>query len=65
MSAYSITLVPCNDIHLRSGRLVEPLAIENVPFSKIEVRVNQQYPSNMAIPIIEDAESPTDIPAQK
>ena len=43
---------------------MDPLAIEYVPSSEIEVRVNQQYPLNMEIPIIEDAESPTEIPAE-
>ena len=61
MPAYSITPVPCNDIRLRSGRVVEPLAIEDVPSLVTEVRVNQQYPTSMTIPIIEDTESPTEI----
>ena len=62
MPAYSITPVPCNDIHLRSVRVVEPLSIEDVPYSVIEARMNHQYPSNTKIPIIEDVESPTKTP---
>ena len=60
MPAYSITLFPCNEIHLRSGRVVEPLAIEDVPSSVTEVRMNQQCPSKTTIPIIEDTKSPTE-----
>ena len=61
MHAYSITSFPCNDICLRSGRVVEPLVIEDVPSSVTEARMNQQYPSNTSIPIIEDAENLTQI----
>ena len=64
MPAYSITPVPCNNIRLRSGRVVEPLVIEDVPSSTSEERMNQQYLSNAAIPIIEDIENPTKIPAE-
>ena len=42
----------------------EPLAIEDVPSSVIEERMNHQYPSNTKIPIIEDAESPTKTPTE-
>ena len=59
MPSYSITLVPCNDICLILGRVVEPLVIEDVPSSMYEERMNQQYLSNIVIPIIEDVESPT------
>ena len=62
MPAYFITLVPCNDIHLLSGRVVEPLVIKDVPSSVSEERMNQQYLSNAVIPIIEDVENPTKIP---
>ena len=58
--AYFITPVPCNDIRLRSRRVSEPLAIEDVPSSVIEERMNHQYPSNTKIPIIEDVEIPTE-----
>ena len=64
MPAYSITSVPCNEIHLRSRRVVEPLAIEDVPSSVTEARMNQQYPSNTSIPIIKNAENPTEIPVE-
>ena len=64
MPTYSITRVPCNDICLRSGRVVDPLVIEDVPSSVFEERMNQHYSSNVAIPIIEDAESPTETPTE-
>ena len=64
MPTYSITLVPCNDIHLQSGRIMEPLVIEDVPSSMREERMNQQYLSNIATPIIEDAEHPTNMLAE-
>ena len=59
MPTYSITLVPYNDIRLRSKRVVEPLVIEDVPSSVLEERMNQQYLSNTVTPIIEDVEHPT------
>ena len=64
MPAYSITPVPCNDIRLRSGRVVDLLVIEDVPSSMPEERMNQQYLSNTAIPIIQDARNPTKILAK-
>ena len=64
MATYSIIPVPCNDICLQSGRVVEPLVIEDVPSSVCEERMNQQYLSNTATPIIEDAEHPTNMPAE-
>ena len=39
---------------------MEPLVIEDVPYSVSEERMNQQYLSSAAIPIIEDAENPTE-----
>ena len=62
MPAYSLTPV-CNDIHLRSGKVVEPLIIEDVPSPVQEEGVNPQHLSNMT-PIIEDAEHPTNISAE-
>ena len=64
MPAYSITPIPCNDIHLRSGRVVDPLVIDDFPSSVPEERMNQQYLPNIVIPIIEDAENPTKIPTE-
>ena len=58
MPAYSLTPVPCNDICLRSGKVVEPLIIEDVPSPVQEEGVNPHNLSNMT-PIIEDAEHPT------
>ena len=43
---------------------MEPLVIEDVPSSVNEAKMNQQYPSNTTIPIIEDVESPTETPAE-
>ena len=63
MPNYSLTPVPCNDIHLRSGKVVEPLIIEDVPYLVHEEGVNPQYLSN-ATPIIEDVEHPTDVSAK-
>ena len=64
MPAYSITPVPCNDIRLRSGKVVEPLIIEDVPSSVHEENMNPHYLSNTATPIIEDVEHPTNMPTE-
>ena len=58
MPAYSLSLVPCNDICLRSGKVVEHVIIEYVPSPVHDEGVNPQHLSNMT-PIIEDAENPT------
>ena len=58
MPAYSITLVPCNDIFLRSGKIVQPMIIEDVPPSVHEEGMNTHHLSDTT-PIIEDAEHPT------
>ena len=65
MPTYSITPLPCNDIRLRSGRVVEPLVIEDVPSSVSEEMMNQQYSPHTTIPIIEDVEIPTETPFEK
>ena len=54
MPAYSLSPVPCNDIHLRSGKIVEPVITEDAPPS-----VSPQDPPNI-IPTIEDVEHPLD-----
>ena len=64
MPAYSITPVPCNDIRLRSRKVVEPFIIKDVPSSVREERMNPQYLSNTVTPIIEDIEHPTNMPAE-
>ena len=64
MPAFLITLVSCNDICFQSGRVVEPLVIEDVPSSTFEERMNQQYLSNETIPIIKDVEIPTETLAE-
>ena len=58
MPAYSLSTVPCNDIRLRSRKIVDPVIIEDVPPSIHEEGVNPQHLS-YTIPIIEDAEHPT------
>ena len=58
MPAYSLSPVPCNDIHLRLGKIVEPVIIEDVPPSVHEEGVNPQHLSDTT-PIIEDAKHPT------
>ena len=40
------------------------MVIEDVPSFMCEERMNQQYLSNTATPIIEDAEHPTNMPAE-
>ena len=65
MLAYSITPVPYKDIHLRLGRVVDPLVIEDVPYSTTKAIMNQQHPFNATIPInIEDVEIPIKISAE-
>ena len=60
--AYSLTPVPCNDIHLQSIKVVEPVIIEDVP-SPVHEGANPQHLSNTT-PIIEDAEHPTNVSAE-
>ena len=40
MPAYSLTHIPCNDIRLWSGKVVEPLIIKDVPSSMHEEGMN-------------------------
>ena len=54
MPTYSLTPMPCNDIRLRSGKVVESIIIED------EEGVNPQHLSTTT-PIIEDAEHPTNV----
>ena len=63
MPAYSLSHVPCNDIRLRSGKIVEPVIIEDVPPSVYEEGMNPQHLSETT-PIIEDAEHPTNVSAK-
>ena len=58
MPNYSLSRVPCNDIRLRSRKILEPVIIEYVPPSVPEEGVDLQHLSDI-IPIIEDAEHPT------
>ena len=57
MPTYSLSHMPCNDMHLRSGKIVEPVIIEDVPPSVHEEGVDPQHLSD-TIPIIENAEHP-------
>ena len=58
MHAYSLYHMPCNDICLRLGKIVEPVIIEDVPPSVHEEGMNSQHLSDTT-PIIEDDEHPT------
>ena len=58
MPAYSLSPVPCNKICLRSGKVVEPVIIKDVPSPVHDEGVDPQHLSNTT-PIIEDAEHPT------
>ena len=60
MPTYSLTPVPYNDIHLQSGKIVEPVIIEDVPSPMHEEGVNPQHLSNVT-PIIDNAEHPTNV----
>ena len=60
MHVYSLTPVPCNDIHLRPGKIVNPVIIEDVPTSVHEEGVNPQHLSNTT-PIIEYVEHLTNV----
>ena len=64
MPSYSMTHVPCNDIRLQSGKVVEPLIIEDVPSSVHEEGMNPQYLSKAATPIIENAKHLTNMLAE-
>ena len=55
MPTYSINPIPYNNIHLRSGIVVDPLVIEDVPSSVSKERMNQKYLAHTIVPIIEDA----------
>ena len=59
MPAYSLSPVPCNDIRLRSGKIVEPIITEDTPPSVHKEERNSQHPSD-TVPIIEDDEQPLD-----
>ena len=57
MPAYSLSPVPCNDIRLRSGKIVEPIITEDTPPSVHKEERNSHHPSD-TVPIIEDVEQP-------
>ena len=58
MPEYSISPLPCNNLHLRLGRVVEPILIKDVPSSMTNEGMNPPFGNSFssAIPIIEDAE---------
>ena len=66
MPYYSISPLSCNDLHLQSGRVVEPVVMEDVPFSMNEDGTNQQFGNSFSseIPIIEDVETSVETPAE-
>ena len=57
MPAYSLSPVPCNEIRLRSGKIVEPVITEDVSPSVHKEEESSQHPFD-TVPIIEDAEHP-------
>ena len=59
MPAYSISPLSCNDLHLQSGRVVDPIVIEDVSSSMIDEGMNPWFENSFssAIPIIEDVET--------
>ena len=57
MPAYSLSPVPCNEIHLRSGKIVEPVITEDVSSSEPREEESLQHPFDSR-PIIEDAGNP-------
>ena len=63
MPSYSISPLPCNNLNLRSGRVVEPIVIEDVPSSMTDEGMNLQFGNSftLAIPIIENTETSIDI----
>ena len=58
MPAYSLSPLPCNDIRLRFGKIVEPIITEDAPPSVHKEERSSQHPSD-TVPIIEDAEHGT------
>ena len=58
MPTYSISPLSCNDLHLRLGRVVEPIVIEDVPSSMTDEGMNPRFENSfsLVIPIIEDSE---------
>ena len=59
MPAYSLSPVPCSDIHLRSGKIVEPVITEDAPPSMHKEGGSSQHLPD-TVPIIEDVEHPLD-----
>ena len=59
MTTYSLSPVPCSDIHLQSRKIVEPVITEDAPPFVHKEGVSPQHPPNI-IPIIEDVEHPLD-----
>ena len=57
MPAYSLSAVPCNEIHLRSGKIVEPVITEDVSSSEHKEEENSQQLFD-SVPIIDKAGHP-------
>ena len=53
MPEYSISPLPCNNLHLRLGRVVEPIVIEDFPSSVNDEGMNPPFQNsfNSMIPI--------------
>ena len=66
MLSYSITDIPCNDLHLRFGREVEPIVIKDIPTHVTKEGTNNQVeiPICTTISILEDVETPNETPSE-
>ena len=66
MPTYSITPIPCNELHLCFRRVVEPIVIEDFPSPMTEERIPEwmEIPIGTTIPILEDAETHAETPAK-
>ena len=64
MTSYSISHLPCNNLNLRSRRVVEPIVIEDVPSSMADEGMNTPFGNSFCsvIPIIEDVETSAKTP---
>ena len=66
MPSYSITPITCNELHLRFGRVVEPIFIEDVPSPMTEETIHErvEFQIGTAILIVEDVETHVETPVE-
>ena len=66
MLSYFVTHIPCNDLHVRFGREVEPVVIKDIPTHVTEEGTNNQLEILICttISILEDAETPNETPSE-